>query len=176
MNKTNTSIARFFKKTALALAVSTALLGAKTVSAQYDAEINAFFQDYSFCDAQVLAVAWGVDTYEAKVRGGQKVLAGGSGVVWNDFLVPTLDWYGQSDQLPPENIGGCYWDQNAANYQLGYEDAAVLACSWNANNQQQISEYQAKIMLGFMTGYRDKNTLDQMLNAAAQQTPQCAVG
>jgi len=176
MNTANTLITRFFKKTALALAVSTALLGAKTVSAQDEAAVSAFFQDYSFCDAQVLAAAWGISTYEAKVEAGRKVMEGASEVVWNDHLIPAVDRYNQSGNLAPqvvEDIGVCYWDTYAAQLQLGFYDAEDVACLWNANNQEQISEYQAKIVLGWQMAYRDRNRVVQGINIDMQQTPQC---
>ena len=166
-----------FKKTALALAISTVLF-ATTASAS---SINtqplqlaqggdptvAFYQDYNNCDMRVLSHFWGVSFSETKVRAGTKVLAGASRIVWDDHLIPALDRYTRSsNSLPPDDVAICYWDLNAASYQLTYEDRVTVACLWEKENQSQLSEYQTKVVLGILTAYRDKKRIDTILSNA----------
>lgn len=166
-----------FKKTALALAVSAALLTTTASASNVNAQplqlaqandpVVAFYQDYNNCDALVLSHFWGVSFSETKVRAGAKVLAGASGIVWNDNLIPALDRYTRSsNSLPPDDVAVCYWDLNATRYQLTYQDRETVACLWQKENHSQITEYQTKLVLGILTAYRDKKHLDTILSNA----------
>lgn len=80
-----------------------------------EAAVNAFFDyGYSGCDADILAIVWGVDYWQAKVIGGQKVQNG-----WHEAIAADLaHGYGQ-------HVCG----QTSS---LRYEDSSTLAELWTA--------------------------------------------
>jgi hypothetical protein len=60
--------------TAVSVAVSRAALADEAAD---QASVAAFFQaGYAFCDAVALGQTWGVDFYQAKIRGGQMLQEG----------------------------------------------------------------------------------------------------
>ena len=60
--------------TAVSVAVSRAALADEAAD---QASVTAFFQaGYAFCDAVALGQTWGIDFYQAKIRGGQMLQQG----------------------------------------------------------------------------------------------------
>ena len=160
MNRFNSRKPGFFAKTALALALSTALWTATASAAPWHEEpeqplLDAFFQHYSFCDAMALGAYWsGGDSndviYDAKLQGGYKVANFGPNDVWQYHLQPKLASF---DGTVPRGYSwaGCYYD----NSDFDYDDAETVACLWQQTEGSQISIDDAKLVIGLGVGMRE---------------------
>ncbi len=111
----------FFAGLATALLSTTALTAISSVAvrpayadeASELASINAFFDfGYGVCDAEVLSKFWGIDFWEAKVIGGEKVQAGA-----HDVLSEVLS----------QAYGSHVCGETSA---LDYHDAGDIAALW----------------------------------------------
>jgi len=67
-------------------AIQNVLQPAKQQQDKQQANLDAFWEQYTICDAKVLAAYWEQPILEAKARAGQKLLAGARGIL-EDFLV-----------------------------------------------------------------------------------------
>jgi hypothetical protein len=166
-----TALRGFFKKSALALAVSVALATSSAwaapapasavpaavekslrLAADDETYVNAFLQSFSYCDAQLLADFWGVTPWEAKIRGGDKIVnLGGESQVWDYNMLPAIERYADTFP-PPAEIAGCYYD-NQTTYD--YDDAVTVACWWEKNGHPAIDENAAKLVIGWWLASRE---------------------
>ncbi|MCB9743776.1 MAG: hypothetical protein H6740_14345 [Alphaproteobacteria bacterium] len=112
--------------------------------------------DYPWCDAVVIAKAWSVDTWDAKVTIGQKLANGLSPEEIEANLLSGL-----RQQLINQGQG-C--DLSDGGYKL--QDAESLACFWGAGLEETKARMSRKITLG------TTDWLDSQLDQARETCPQ----
>ena len=170
MNTVFSRAPKFFAKTALAAALATALwTSAATAEPWHEADpqplFDAFFQDFTSCDADTLSAYWGSDYYETKIRAGWKAINFGAGDVWQNHLLPKLASFDESDTIPRGySWADCYWATSG----FGYDDAETVACMWQQSKGQQITIDDAKLVIGL--GYGMRLDLATMIQQGAAET------
>ncbi len=145
---------RGFKKTPLALAISTLLM---TTSGQVSADAASEFYrsgNYTYCDVRLLSAYWGHSPWDAKVRAGNKLLANEQYVV-EDYLRSARN-YGLE-----HNVTCSFADADNPSY--SYQDAEKLARYWG-----HPTPYDAKLKIGTMLWQGENKAIQQALYYANQ--------
>ena len=96
---------------------------------------TAFLNKYNFCDAAILANYWQVDSYQAKIMGGQKIESGN-----NSTLKQVLKTARRQSQCEFQDTG------------FNYDDVSLLATYWG----RSVGDAKAKVVAFFSQGDADK--------------------
>ena len=101
--------------------------------------INSFYNaGLSYCDAEILAASWGIDTWDAKVSLGMKINAGYSMAdIQSTYLSPARQQYTSNNQvceLVETNFTGA--------------DAERLACFWGVGLEESKARIARKVTHG----------------------------
>ena len=141
MSSVFSSTPRFFAKTAIAAALAAALW-TSTAPAEPWHEMDpqplydAFFNDFTSCDADTLSAYWGVGFDEAKLKAGYKAINFGAGDVWQNHLLPKLASFDDNNIVPSGySWADCYWIASG----FTYDDAERLACVWQQTENLPLS-------------------------------------
>lgn len=101
--------------------------------------INTFYNaGLSYCDAEILAASWGIDTWEAKVTLGMKLNAGYSmSDIQGTYLAPARQQYTSNNQV-------------CELYETNFSsaDAERLACFWGVGLEESKARIARKVTHG----------------------------
>lgn len=129
------------RRQVLATAAATgavAAVGVTTANAQN--AVGAFYQsgEYTYCDAKILASYWGNSPYQAKVVGGEKILAGNAATL-RAAVKEAVKHAGRN------GIKCTFADANNPPY--SYNDAVLLANYWTRQWGRKMTPYDAKLKI-----------------------------
>jgi hypothetical protein len=110
------------------------LWGAQAFASQ-DTDATKFMATYNYCDAKILAGAWATSEYEAKARGGAKIIANAT---------PILE---QALTEGRKKGKKCDWVDTG----FTYEDAEALSKLWGTTVEEAKTALASKLT----EGYRD---------------------